>query len=387
MKIERYSSQFIDADDLKAVEEVLKSDWLTQGPSVTKFEADLVQRIEKNFKCAVVNSATSALQLAYNALGVGKDDLVLTSPITFAATANAALYNGAKVALSDVDRVSGCMCPKSLERTIIKLAAISKKPKVVTMVHMGGTSYKEEEIFDICEHFDITVMEDASHALGANYDSGNKVGSNSRSAGAVFSFHPVKMITTGEGGAFVSENNELIEKITSLRSHSTMRANENSLRPWEYDIFNLGYNCRISDLNAALGSSQLKKLDQFIKVRREIAKRYVNSELSNFCEFAQGDYLNSSSFHLFQILLKDDFERTALFNHLITKNIGVNVHYRPLSSFSYLRDNDRLVYSSNKNADMHYSQVLSIPNHFNLDFDEVDYVIKVICDFLHNARK
>ena len=385
--LERYSTQFIDENDIDSVQSTLLSNWLTQGPAVDLFEKQIASSIGPKVSCVAVNSATSALHLAYKAIGLGKGDILVTSPITFAATGNAAIYCGAKIILSDVDKITGCMCPLALKRTLRTLDSKGIKPKLVSVVHLGGTTHKLEEIFDVCDFFGVPVIEDASHALGASYWDEKKVGNSDRSMGAIFSFHPVKMITTGEGGAFVSKNLDLIEKVKLGRTHSIVRKSSNTQRPWEYDILDVGYNYRMSDINAALGVTQITKLDKFVQKRREIAKKYIESQLAEFCQFSQDVYIEQSSFHLFQILLNDDLERTALYKHLVSMKIGANVHYKPLNKLTYLKSSNHLIPSNIPAASIYYDRTLSIPNHCRLDEDDPSKIIKVICDFLCHYRK
>ena len=280
-----YGKQEILQNDIDQVIEVLKSDFLTQGPQVTKFENAVSNYCQAKFAIAV-NSATSALHLACMSLNLNKGDYLWTSPINFVASANCALYCGAEVDFVDINPKTFNMCPLALEKKLIEAEKLSKLPKIVIPVHMCGQPCNMKAIFELSKRYGFKIIEDASHAIGASYLN-NKIGSCEYSDITVFSFHPVKIITTGEGGVAVTNHSELSERIKLLSSHGITRdakkMTHESEGQWYYQQIALGYNYRITDIQAALGSSQIKRLDHYVKIRHKLAKRY--DELLKFSTF------------------------------------------------------------------------------------------------------
>lgn len=328
-----YSTQTIDNDDINAVVKVLKSDYLTQGPSTVIFEKNLAKYVGSKF-CKAVNSATSALILAYKTLDIKKNDIVWTSPISFVATSNAAVILGANIDFVDID-ANFNICVDELSNKLYQASLSGKLPKVLTVVHMAGYPADMSKIFSLSKKYKFKIIEDASHALGAEFK-GSKVGSCKYSDISVFSFHPVKMITTGEGGALTFNKKMYCNFIELGRSHGITRNKKlfhNQLLKkfsYYYEQLDIGYNFRLTDIQAALGVSQLKKLDKFVKKRNSLAKKYIKSFKNLPIDFQKIDNKNISSYHLFLIFLKDRSTRDRLFCFLKSKNINVNVHYLPI---------------------------------------------------------
>ncbi len=361
-----YGKQNISQEDIDAVVEVLKSDFLTQGPKLIEFEDELKKYCNVKFVKAVSN-ATSALHIAYLAIGVGKGDIVWTSPNTFVSTANAALYCGANVDFVDIHPETFNMSVQHLEDKLIKAKKDNKLPKLVVPVHFSGQSCEMKKIWSLSKEYGFKVIEDASHALGGKYLN-QPVGSCEYSHMSIFSFHPVKMITTGEGGAITTNDQELDNKLSLLRTHGITKdasqfKNE-SHGAWYYEQQALGYNYRLTDIQAALGISQLKRLDSFIERRKEIADFYQNNLKNVSLPYQHPDV--HSSWHLFVIKVKD---REEVFNRLLQKGIQTQVHYIPVSTQPF--------YNSEKleNTEDFYKNCLSLPIYFDLKDDECAKVV------------
>lgn len=356
-----YGHQSISQADIDAVLEVLKSDFLTQGPQVPLFETSVSNYCGAKHAVAA-NSATSALHISCLALGIQPGDSVWTSPITFVASANCARYCGADIDFVDIDPSTFNLSPELLEEKLINAKAKGTLPKALVVVHLCGQSCDMEQISRLAKHYGIRVIEDASHALGGRYN-GKPVGSCEFSDITVFSFHPVKIITTGEGGMAVTNNSELAEKMRLYRSHGITRDPElmspTTHEAWYYEQLSLGYNYRMSDLHAALGVSQLTKLDGFIARRLEIAQQYSN-ELSNLpIKLPKVIAGCLSAFHLYVIRLPSE-SRAHVYSQLKEKNIACNVHYIPVHLQPYYR---ALGFNRGDypNAESYYTEALSLP--------------------------
>tara|TARA_B100000965_G_scaffold350585_2_gene324578 strand:- start:4201 stop:5364 length:1164 start_codon:yes stop_codon:yes gene_type:complete len=359
-----YGKQDISRKDIEEVISALKSDFLTQGPLIPKFEKSIAKFTNSKY-CAAVNSATSALHIACLSLGVGKGDLVWTSPITYVASANAALYCGAEVDFVDIDPNNYNMCPVKLEEKLLIAKRKNCLPKVIMPVHLAGQSCNMQKISKIAAKYNIKIIEDASHAIGGFYKN-HPIGSCKYSDIAVFSFHPVKIITTGEGGAITTNNREIFKKIEMLRTHGVTR-NKSLMKnkpdgDWYYEQLILGFNYRITDIQAALGLSQIKRLKEFIQKRNHIAKNY-NKLLKNkklILPAISADCL--SAFHLYVIRIKSNNKdiRKKIFDFLRLEGIGVNIHYMPVYKQPFYEDKFASNYSL-KNAENYYSSAISIP--------------------------
>ncbi|MBZ7936210.1 UDP-4-amino-4,6-dideoxy-N-acetyl-beta-L-altrosamine transaminase [Campylobacter sp. B0100352/1] len=369
-----YSHQNIDQSDIEAVIDALKGEILTGGKKVEEFEQALCEYVGVKYAC-VLNSATSALHLAYSALNV-KNKTVLTTPLTFAATANAALMAEAKIEFIDI-KSDGNIDEKKIEQ---RLKTKSDDIEAICVVDYAGNSVEMDEIYKLCKDYNIPLIDDASHALGAYYK-GEKVGKKADLS--IFSFHPVKPITTFEGGAVVSDNEELIKKIKLLRSHGIVKK-----RLWNSDMIDLGYNYRLSDVACALGINQLKKLDHNLEKREEIAQFYDKEFERNpyFSTIKIKDYKKSSR-HLYPILLFPEFycQKEDIFKALLDKGIGVQVHYKPTYEFSFyqkLLGQIRL-----ENADNFYKAELSIPCHQEMNLQDAKFVKDTLFDILEKTKK
>lgn len=381
-----YGRQDISQDDIDAVVDVLKSDYLTQGNIVPKFEKSLSDFTNAKYS-VVVNSATSALHIACKALEVGPGDMVWTSAITFVASANCALYCGANVDFVDIDSNSYNICIKSLTKKL-ELARLSGNlPKVLIPVHLSGQSCDMKSIFALSKEYGFAILEDASHAIGGMY-ADEPVGNCKFSDIAVFSFHPVKIITSGEGGAALTNNPELDKKMRLFASHGITR-NTGLMEnipdgPWYYEQLSLGSNYRMTELQAALGLSQMSRINSFIQKRHQIAKRY-NDELKHLPLTlpAQGNE-NYSSYHLYIIRLKLDAIQKShkeIFQELRYEGLGVNLHYIPVYHHPYFK---KLGFKKRycPEAENYYREAISIPIYFGLSDELQDQAIETISKVL-----
>lgn len=335
MSLIPYGKQNISDDDIAAVVAVLRSDFLTQGPIVPEFEKTVAAYCGANHAVAV-NSATSALHIACIALGVGPGDLVWTSPITFVASANCARYCGADVDFVDIDPRTYNMSAASLADKLEKAKASGRLPKVVIPVHLSGQSCEMQAIHALSQQYGFRIVEDASHAIGGSYQ-GDKVGNCRYSDIAVFSFHPVKIITTGEGGMAVTNDLELAKHMARLRSHGITRYPSEMTHPphgsWYYQQIELGFNYRMTDIQAALGMSQMRRLDDFVTQRHAIAQRYDDLLKDSVANTPWQHPDSYSGLHLYVIRLKLGSMKTThreVFERMRAEGIGVNLHYIPV---------------------------------------------------------
>lgn len=374
-----YGRQNITQDDVDAVIEVLRSDFLTQGPCVKKFEEEVANYcgVKHSVSCT---SATSALHLACLALDLGPGDWLWTSPITFVASANCALYCGAQVDFVDIDPSSYNMCTDALEEKLIKAKEQNRLPKVVVPVHLCGQSCDMEVIKKLSEIYNFKIIEDASHAIGGQYKN-SPIGSCKYSDITVFSFHPVKIITTGEGGMALTDNEDLAETMSLLRSHGITREQNKMVSesdgPWYYQQIALGFNYRMTDIQAALGLSQLKKLDEYVAHRQLIAKRYDQK----LCDFPMDIPVIAkncfSALHLYSIQLHDADIRRRVFDDLRSHGIGVNIHYIPVYRQPYYQ-NIGFKISDFPNAESFYSRAISLPMYPTMTDNQQDKVIQTL---------
>ena len=370
-----YGRQSINDDDIAAVTDVLKSDFLTQGQQVPNFESAVSKYVGAEFATAV-NSATSALHIACIALGVGKGDHVWTSPISFVASANCALYCGANVDFVDIDSQTFNLCPNALHKKLEHHKRHNLPlPKVVIPVHLSGQVCDMKAIWQLANEYQFKIIEDASHAIGARY-SNNKVGACKFSDITVFSFHPVKIITSGEGGMAITNHEPLDNAMKMLRSHGITRDTQlmnNTEDPWYYEQQGLGFNYRMTDIQAALGLSQLKRLDDFIFKRKNIAKQYHHS-LSDLPITLPHQYSEqSSAWHLY-IIQVNEVKRLSTFKQLRESGIGVNVHYIPIYFQPFYQ---ALGFKQGlcPNAEAYYKTCISLPIYPELTNEEQTQVV------------
>jgi UDP-4-amino-4,6-dideoxy-N-acetyl-beta-L-altrosamine transaminase len=358
-----YGRQFIQEDDIEAVVKVLRSDWLTTGPVVDRFEKALAEKLGAKY-AVVVSNGTAALHLACLAAGVGSGDVVISSPNTFAASTNCALYCGARPAFVDIDRRSYNLDPKTLSAFLSRRDSDGTL-KAVIPVHFAGQPCDMEEISRIARQEHLVIIEDACHALGARWQDSqsqwHQIGSCSHSDIAVLSFHPVKHITTGEGGAILTNDVVLYDKVKRLRNHGITRdaAANNGNGAWYYELRDLGFNYRLTDFQCALGISQLNKLDSWIERRREIAATY--DRLFGSLEHVGIPYEAKnarSSYHLYVIRVNS---RLRVFENLQKKGIGVQVHYIPVHLHQVYRERFGFRAGDFPLAEDYYDHAISLP--------------------------
>ncbi len=369
-----YGKQLIEEDDINAVCEVLKSDFLTTGPMVETFEKEFAKYVGSKYAVAV-NSGTAALHISCLAAGISQGDQVITSSITFAASSNSVLYCGGEPIFSDIDLETLNIDTKDIEQKI------TKKTKAIIPVHMTGNPCEMGEITRIARKNDLIVIEDASHALGAEYK-GQKIGSISDMT--VFSFHPVKHITTGEGGMVTTNDEELYNKLKLFRTHGITRDSglmSKSDGQWYYEQLELGYNYRISDIQCALGLSQLKKIDRFVNRRREIASIYYEAFGNNHNLILPKEMNDSkNSYHLYVLQLKNH-NRKEVFDKLRNVGLGVNVHYVPVYKHPYYQKNGYMGIEC-VNSECYYERAISIPIYPLMNNEEVNYVVEKINEII-----
>lgn len=377
-----YGRQDISEADIQAVVEVLRSDYLTQGPAVPAFEKSLADYCGAEYAVAV-NSATSALHIACLALGVGPGDVVWTSPITFVASANCALYCGANIDFVDIDPHTYNMSTERLAEKLSQAEKSGKLPKVVIPVHLCGQPCDMAAIHALGQRYGFKIIEDASHAIGGKYRD-EPIGNCRYSDITVFSFHPVKIITTAEGGMAMTNDAQLAKRMQLLRSHGITRdINEMTHAPdgpWYYQQIELGYNYRMTDLQAALGLSQMRRLGEFVAKRHQIAKRYdqMLAELPVIAPWQHAD--SYSGLHLYVIRLKlgqMSVSHGQVFDSLRKDGIGVNLHYIPVYRQPYY---EKLGFKSGycPEAEQYYTEAISLPMYPELSEDLQDRVMSVL---------
>jgi len=378
-----YGRQDVSEDDIDAVLRVLKSDFLTQGPTVPAFEEATAKYVEAA-RGVAVSSATAALHIACQALDLGPGDVLWTSPITFVASANAARYCGADVDFVDIDPDTFNMCPDALRLKLRDAAEVGRLPKIIMPVHMAGQSCDMARIGALAKEYGIRVVEDASHAIGGTYR-GTPVGACEYSDIAVFSFHPVKIVTSGEGGMAMTNDHALADRMARLRSHGVTRdagiMTHASEGPWYYQQLELGFNYRMTDIQAALGQSQLARIDAFVDRRHHIAARYDRALAHLPVHLPGREQEARSAFHLYVIRLKQSERRTDVFGALRAAGIGVNVHYIPVHLQPYYRS---LGFTDGDfpQAERYYRSAVSIPMFPGLSDDDQDVVIQALTEAL-----
>jgi UDP-4-amino-4,6-dideoxy-N-acetyl-beta-L-altrosamine transaminase len=383
-----YGRQSVSEKDIQTVVDVLRSDFLTQGPVVPAFEGEVARYCQAKHAVAV-NSATSALHIACIALDLGPGDWLWTSPNTFVASANCALYCGASVDFVDIDPLTYNLCPKALELKLIKADKEGKLPKIVVPVHFAGQPCDMVAIHTLAVKYGFRLIEDASHAIGALYQN-EPVGNCRYSDITIFSFHPVKIITSAEGGMLLTQDDRLAKRLRKLRTHGiTSDSTEMEERPegeiWNYQQNELGFNYRMTELQAALGKSQMLRLSEFIAKRHDLAKRYDEKLSGTGLQIPWQAPDRRSAYHLYPILVSENINHITqkqLYKKLNDRGVKVNVHYIPV----YLQPFYKSMGFSQGYcpiAESYFSRCLSIPMYFDLKFNQQDQVIEIIRDCLN----
>jgi UDP-4-amino-4,6-dideoxy-N-acetyl-beta-L-altrosamine transaminase len=383
-----YGKQSINQDDIDSVVEILKSDYLTQGPTVPKFEKSLADYCGSNYAVAT-NSATSALHVACLALGLGPGDYLWTSPNTFVASSNAGLYCGAKVDFVDIDKSTYVMSAAVLEKKLIEATKKNTLPKVVMPVHLCGQSADMKKIYELGKEYNFKIIEDASHAIGGKYKD-RYIGSCEYSDIAVFSFHPVKIITTGEGGMAVTNDSDIFNRMQQHRSHGiTSHSDLMESRPeneiWNYQQVTIGHNYRMTDISAALGISQLKRINSFVKKRTEIADIYNDAFENTNLIIPYQNPDTSSSYHLYPIRIPNKnkiLNQANLYTKLMDNGININIHYIPVYLQPYYF-NLGFRRGHCPEAENYFREAISIPIYPDLSLSDQQKVIELILNIIN----
>jgi len=384
-KLLPYGHQWIDEEDIKTVIKVLHSDWITQGPKVAEFEKEFAKYVGARYAVAV-NSGTAALHAACFAVKINKNDEVITTPITFAASANCVIYQGGIPIFADIKEDTLNIDPQEIKKKI------NQKTKTLIPVDFTGLPVDLEEIQEIGRENNLIIIEDASHALGATYK-GCKIGSISDMT--IFSFHPVKHITTGEGGMITTNNREYYERLRLFRTHGITKERDKLLNndgPWYYEMQELGYNYRLTDFQYALGLSQLKKIDKIIQRRRKIVKKY-NSEFKDMPEIKIPEINPADSnpaWHIYMIQLNLDrlkVDRREIYEALRAENIGVNVHYIPVYLQPYYQKRFGYRIGDFPKAENYYSRAITLPIFPKMPDKDVDDVVMAVKKVINHYKK
>ncbi len=385
-----YSTQKIDQKDIKEVVKTLRSPFLTQGPKIKKFEIEIAKKVNAKF-AAATNSATSALHISCMALGFKKNDILWTTPNTFVASSNCALHLGGKVDFVDIDYFTGNIDLDLLEKKLFKAKKLKRLPKIIVPVHFSGLPTEQDKIFKLSKKFKFKIIEDASHSLGAKYNN-EKVGSCKWSDISVFSFHPVKIITTFEGGIAVTNNKLVYEKLKLLLNHGITK-DKNKFRfkkskSWYYEQQMLGLNYRMTDVAASMGLSQLKKLNKYVKARNIIAKKYNKILNKKYFYVPEIPKNILSTFHLYVIKVKHKYinHHEKFFNYLRNNKINVNLHYIPVHLHPYYK---KLGFKKGdyKVSERHAESSVSIPIFPGLKSNEFKKISNLINKFFVKLDK
>ncbi|KAF5414911.1 MAG: UDP-4-amino-4-deoxy-L-arabinose--oxoglutarate aminotransferase [Candidatus Methanogaster sp.] len=372
-----YGHQWIDEDDIEEVVKVLRSDWITTGPKIEEFGGALCKYIGCKYAVAV-NSGTSALDIAVQSLNLPEGSEIITTPFTFVATSNAILYNGLKPVFADICSDTFNIDPDEIRKKI------SRDTRTIIYVDYAGQPCDIKAIKEIADEFDLYLIEDASHAIGAEYGN-EKVGNFADLT--IFSFHPVKHITTGEGGAVVTDNKELYEKLLLLRNHGIDKDAQDRYGPdasWAYDMRYLGRNYRITDFQAALGVSQLKKLEGFIEKRSELASMY--DELLSDVDAVRLPVVRGNvkhAWHLYTVLLDESIGMDEFFKYMRAASIGVNVHYIPVYRHSYYVRNFGFDPEDFPVTEKVFKRIITLPLYPQMDINDISY----ICSKIENYKR
>ena len=370
-----YSRHNISEEDIKNVLKVIKSDFLTTGPEVKKFEKKLSKRFKSKY-VSCVNSATSALHLTCLSLGLKEGDYLWTSAISFVASANCGLYCGANIDFVDIDINTLNISTVDLEKKLYFAKLKKKLPKILVVVHLAGNPCDMQKIYTLKKKYGFKIIEDASHATGARYKESN-VGDCKYSDACVFSFHPVKIITSAEGGAVLTNSKKIFKDINILRSHGIDNKVANG--SWLNSQVRLGFNYRMNDIEAVLGSSQLNRLNKFLFYRNKVSNFYrkkLNKEI-NLQKINEYSYC---SYHLFVIMVKQSL-RNKIFKKLRKEGFFVNLHYMPIYRHNYYKKNFLTNITNYPNAEKYYKTAISIPNFYDLKIKSVSKIIKLINSF------
>lgn len=386
-----YGHQCLDEDDLAAVVEVLRGDWLTQGPAVGRFETELASYFGARH-AVVCSNGTTALHLAALCLNWQPRDVVLVPALTFLATANCCEYVGAEPCFTDIDERTFTIDPNDAERQIKRLRAEGRRVRTIAGVDFAGHACDWPALRSLADRYDLTLMDDACHSMGGTYAGGIKVGSCTHNDVTTLSFHPVKHITTGEGGALLTNDVSVAERARRLRNHGTLRGPESIAGwdgPWQYDMIELGYNFRLSDIQAALGSSQLRKIGAFVARRREIAATYTARLPVDSAAVAPGEAAGvTHAYHLY--VARAEFgehglmSRRAFFEACAARGIHLQVHYRPVVENSYYRLKPEHHGAAHRLPASYrfYQQSFSLPMHPQLTEDDLDRVVRTVAELL-----
>ena len=378
-----YGKHHIDQSDIEAVVDVLENQFLTQGQMGPKFEQAICDYVGAKH-CVAVNSGTSALHIACLAAGVTEGDMVWTSPISFAASANCARYCGADVDFVDIDPVTRNICLNKLAEKLKQAEARKRLPKAIVVVHFTGASCDMQAIQALTEPYDIVLIDDAAHALGGTYQ-GEKIGSCQFSDMVILSFHPVKAVTTAEGGAVVTNDLVLAKQLVLYAKHGITRQElinpeQHEGEGWFYEQQLLGYNYRLSDIHAALGLSQIQRLDGFIEKRSEQARFYDEALSGLPLKLPKVPEYTQSAWHIYVVELLEH-SRKDVFNALVNKGVGVNVHYIPIHTHPYYLQLGFNV-GDFPNSEQYYNMALTLPLFPTLSLDEQEYVVQSLKEVL-----
>jgi UDP-4-amino-4,6-dideoxy-N-acetyl-beta-L-altrosamine transaminase len=383
-----YAKQYILEENIKAISKVLRSDFITQGPQTYLFQTAIKSYCNSKY-CVTMNSASSALLLSCKVIGVKKGDIIWIPTNTYAATANCVLELGAKVEFIDIDINNFNISIKELKEKLNKAKKLKKLPKAIIPVHFAGKPVDMKNLYELKKKYKFSIIEDASHAIGASYKKG-KVGNCKFSDITVFSFHPVKIITTGEGGAITTNNKNYYERFNLLINNGITKnkkffKSKKQKQDWYYEQHIVGGNYRMSDIQSTLGLSQLKHINKFLKWRRAIAKIYFDffKKFPNIIYKTQIDF--NSSFHLFPILFKHNKKiRDDFYIYLKKKGINTKVMYIPLYKHPLYKNKSRSEYI---NSEFYYKNIICLPMHYALTKKNINYILKTIKFFLNKYEK
>ena len=381
-----YGKQFIDNDDIKAVTKILKSKFLTQGPLVNKFEKKLKNFLGSKYCCAL-SSGTAALHLAGLSSLLGKNDYVITSPISFVATSNSILYSNARPIFVDINKTTYNIDENLVEKKILELKKKNKYIKALIATDFAGNPCNWKRLKTLSKKYNFLLINDNCHALGARYYNDYKYAQKFADI-VTHSFHPVKQITTGEGGALLTNNKKIFENAIALRSHGVHKNNKlkKKIGPWYYEMQKLGFNYRLTDFQSALGISQLKKLKNFLKKRTEIAKIYDSEFKKNpYLKIPQSNKFSKHAYHLYPLLInfkKIKKTKKKLFKYFEKRDIFLQVHYIPIHLQPYYKKNFKYKIGDFPVSEKFYSQEVSLPIYYSLKKKDVYKIIRLINNFV-----